>query len=92
MNAAITAKLGQSPVPMTDEEIQTSLDYYSKLEAALFPCPPEYMLVLQDVQKHLERLSDIKKARQRGKDWVARQRTRGAYPTQHTLTTISHRI
>ena len=92
MNTAIIAKLVHSSDPMTDEEIQSSLDYYNKLDAALSPCPPEYMLVLHDVRKRLDRLNDMKKARQQGKDWAARQRTRGAYPVQQTHTTMSHRV
>lgn len=89
MNTAIIAKLVHSADPMTDEEVQQSLDYYNTLEQALSPCPPEYMLVLHDVRKRLDRLNDMKQARQRGKDWVAK---RQAYPTPQTLSTVSVRV
>lgn len=90
MNNAIIAKLVHSADPMTDEEVQKSLDYYNNLEQALSPCPPEYMLVLHDVRKRLDRLNDMKAARQRGKDWVARTQ-RQAYPTHSAEATISIR-
>lgn len=89
MNTAIIAKLVHSADPMTDEEIQTALDYYNKLESALSPCPPEYMLVLHDVRKRLDRLNGMRKARQAGRDWVAK---RQAYPTSKSLSTMSVRV
>lgn len=92
MNTAIIAKLVHTSEPMTDVEVQQALDYYNTLEAALSPCPPEYMLVLTDVRRRLDRLNEMKKARQDGKDWAAKQRTRGAYPTPQTLPTVSVHI
>lgn len=89
MNNAIIAKLVHSADPMTDEEVQKALAYYNNLEQALSPCPPEYMLVLQDVRKRLDRLNDMKAARQRGRDWVAQHQ---AYPTSKTLSTLSVRV
>lgn len=88
MNSLTIHKLVHTAKPMTDAEVQESLEYYNKLEAALSPCPPEYMLVLQDVRKRLDRLNEMKAARQRGKDWVAK---RQAYPTPAAEATISIR-
>lgn len=91
MNSMTLQKVSRTAAPLTDAEIQSSLDYYSKLEEALSPCPPEYRLTLLDVRRNIDRLSEMKNARQAGKDWVARQK-RPAYPTSETLPTVSVRV
>lgn len=89
MNSAIIHKLVHTQQSLTDDEVQQSLDYYNKLDQALSPCPPEYMLVLHDVRKRLERLNEIKRARQAGKDWAAK---RPRYPTTAKEATVSVRV
>lgn len=45
--------------PLSDLELKQLLEYFARLQAALDGyCPPEYRLFRNDVNKHVERLTD----------------------------------
>lgn len=64
-------KFAHSCEAITDEELEQLHSYFTALNKALDPCPAEYQLTLQDVFRRLDRINDMKTARESGRRWAA---------------------
>lgn len=73
MDKDLLHKFAHSVAALSDEELDKLQAYYTGLNAALTPCPPEYTLTLHDVYRKLDRINDMKAAREAGRKWCAYQ-------------------